>query len=77
MERGREVLSYLNNRANRCLENILGTLRGMEGISFIYLIPGDAAGVKFYFGAARDKSYPNHKMPFSVHDLEQDFLRQS
>ena len=40
------------------IENILGTLRGMEGVSFIYLILGDASGVKFYFGAARDKSYP-------------------
>ena len=59
------------------IENILGTLRGMEGISFIYLILGDASGVKFYFGAARDKSYPNHKMPFSVHDLEQDILTPS
>lgn len=59
------------------IENILGTLRGMEGISFIYLILGDVSGVKFYFGAARDKSYPNHKMPFSVHDLEQDILTPS
>ncbi len=59
------------------IENILGTLRGMEGVSFIYLILGDAAGVKFYFGAARDKSYPKEKLPFSVHDLEQDILTPS
>ncbi len=116
LQRGREVLRYLNARSNRrlidkgnewvgknlslalnevylfqieevtfeekaprkeAIENILGTLRGMEGVSFIYLILGDASGVKFYFGAARDKSYPNHKMPFSVHDLEQDILMPS
>lgn len=59
------------------IENILGTLRGMAGISFIYLIFGDATGVKFYFGAARDKLYPEDKMPFSVHDLEQDILTPS
>lgn len=59
------------------IENILGTLRGMAGISFIYLILGDATGVKFYFGAARDKLYPEDKMPFSVHDLEQDILTPS
>ena len=56
------------------IENILGTLRGMAGISFIYLILGDTTGVKFYFGAARDKLYPEDKMPFSVHDLKQDIL---
>lgn len=59
------------------IENILGTLRGMAGISFIYLILGDATGVKFYFGAVRDKLYPEDKMPFSVHDLEQDILTPS
>ena len=59
------------------IENILGTLRGMAGISFIYLILGDATGVKFYFGAARDKLYSEDKMPFSVHDLEQDILTPS
>ncbi|MBR1645551.1 MAG: DUF87 domain-containing protein [Selenomonadaceae bacterium] len=58
------------------IENILGTLRGMEGISFIYLILGDATGVKFYFGAALDKSYKKD-LPFSVHDLEQDILTPS
>ena len=58
------------------LENILDTLRGMEGISFIYLILGDATGVKFYFGATLDKSYTKN-LPFSVHDLEQDILTPS
>lgn len=59
------------------IENILGTLRGMAGISLIYLILGDAMGVKFYLGAVRDKLYPEDKMPFSVHDLEQDILTPS
>ena len=59
------------------IENILGTLRGMVGISFLYLILGDESGVKFYFGAVRDKCYPENDMPFSVHDLEQDILTPS
>lgn len=115
LERGREVLNYLNDRSQRCLldknykwlraealeinevflfrilevtfeekaprkeaiENILGTLRGMDGVSFIYMILGGADGVNFYFGAALDKSYRKDKMPFSVHDLEQDILTPS
>lgn len=36
------------------MENILGTFRGVEGISFIYLILGTGNGVNFYFGIAAD-----------------------
>ncbi|MGP1408597.1 hypothetical protein, partial [Selenomonas sp.] len=59
------------------MENILGTLRGMDGISFLYILLGDSAGVKFYFGVARDKSYPEEKLPFSVKDLGRDILAPS
>ena len=59
------------------MENILGTFRGMDGISFLYIILGDRTGVKFYFGVARDKSYPERKLPFSVKDLGRDILLPS
>lgn len=59
------------------MENILGTFRGMDGISFLYIILGDRTGVKFYFGVARDKSYPEEKLPFSVKDLGRDILLPS
>lgn len=59
------------------MENILGTLRGMDGISFLYILLGDSADVKFYFGVARDKSYPEEKLPFSVKDLGRDILAPS
>ena len=59
------------------MENILGTFRGMDGISFVYMILGDANGVNFYFGVTWDKSYPENKLPFSIHDLEQDILTPS
>ncbi len=59
------------------MENILGTFRGMDGISFVYMILGDAFGVKFYFGVAWDKSYPESKLPFSIFDLEVDILTPS
>lgn len=113
LQRGREVLSYLNTRSGRymlnkgknwvgeknkldlsdfhlfhisevtfeekaprkeAMENILGTFRGMDGISFLYMILGDAQGVNFYFGVTWDKSYPKQKLPFSVHDCEKDIL---
>lgn len=116
LQKGREVLNFLNTRSGRCMlnkgkewegeknnlalndfylfhisevtfeekaprkeaiENILGTFRGMDGISFIYMIFGDTQGVKFYFGVTRDKSYPKEKLPFSVHDCEQDILTPS
>ena len=72
----REVTFEEKAPRKEAIENILGTLRGMDGISFICLILGDASGVKFYFGAALDKSYTK-ELPFSVHDLEQDILTPS
>ena len=39
------------------MENVLGMFRGMEGVSFIYLILGDEKGVAFYFGVAKDFAY--------------------
>ncbi|MBQ7704754.1 MAG: DUF87 domain-containing protein [Selenomonadaceae bacterium] len=39
------------------MENILGTFRGLEGVSFIYLILGNGQDIKFYFGVAKDFSH--------------------
>ena len=57
--------------------NILGTFRDMAGISFLYIILGDRAGVNFFFGVARDKSCPEEELPFSVKDLGRDILEPS
>ena len=39
--------------------NILGTLRHMQGINFVYMILGDPDGVNFYLGVVRDVSQGN------------------
>ena len=54
------------------MENILGTFRGMDGISFIYLILGDENGVRFYFGVAKDSSYTG--VQASPHTIGDDIL---
>lgn len=73
----REVTFEEKAPRKEAMENILGTFRGMDGISFLYMILGDANGVNFYFGVTWDKSYPENKLPFSIHDLEQDILTPS
>ncbi len=73
----REVTFEEKAPRKEAMENILGTFRGMDGISFVYMILGDSQGVNFYFGVTWDKSYPENKLPFSIHDLEQDILTPS
>lgn len=73
----REVTFEEKAPRKEAMENILGTFRGMDGISFVYMILGDKNGVNFYFGVTWDKSYPESKLPFSIHDLEQDILTPS
>lgn len=54
------------------MENILGMFRGMEGISFIYLILGDEKGAAFYFGVAKDFAYEGEGVltaPTVGHDI--------
>lgn len=58
------------------MENILGTFRGMKGISFIYLILGEATDVNFYFGVAQDYSYDG-EVKFNAIDLGEDILAPS
>lgn len=38
------------------LENVISSM-SIEGVNFVYLIRGDASGVSFYYGVARDFSY--------------------
>ena len=57
------------------MENILGTFRGMDGISFIYLILGSGNEVRFYFGVAKDHSYPGEQL--SAGNLGEDILGPS
>ena len=68
-----EALTFEEKAPRReAMENILGTFRGMDGISFIYLILGDGDGVKFYFGVAKDHSYTGEQI--SAHTLGKDIL---
>lgn len=53
------------------LENVLSSMR-IEGINFIYLILGDAEGVHFYFGVAKDLYYDKQSI-LSVKDIG-DFI---
>lgn len=45
------------------MENIFGTFRNIRGVNLLYLILGDAEGVHFYLGVARDKSYQGEMVP--------------
>lgn len=70
-----EALTFEEKAPRReAMENILGTFRGMDGISFIYLILGDGEGVKFYFGVAKDHSYTGEH---SAHTLGKEILGPS
>ena len=62
--------------SKEAMENILGTFRGMDGISFVYLILGDVQGVSFYFGVAVDKSYGQNPL-FDITTLGEDILAPS
>lgn len=57
------------------MENILGTFRGMDGISFIYLILGSGNEVRFYFGVAKDHSDSGEQL--SANTLGEDILGPS
>ena len=68
-----EALTFEEKAPRReAMENILGTFRGMDGISFIYLILGDKFGVKFYFGVAKEISYKGEQL--SAHTLGKEVL---
>jgi len=58
------------------LENILGTFRGMDGISFIYMILGNESSVDFYFGVAKDYSYTKQEL-FSAENVGSGMLLPS
>ena len=53
-----EELTFEEKAPRReAMENILGTFRDLEGVSFIYLILGNGQDVNFYFGVAKDFSH--------------------
>ena len=56
------------------MENILGAFRGVEGISFIYLILGTGNGVNFYFGVAADFASDNENC-LSAPTIGSDLLK--
>lgn len=47
-------VTFENNAPKReAIENVIGALR-IQGIHFVYLVVGDAKGVKFYYGISKD-----------------------
>ena len=56
------------------MENIFGTFRGVSGISLLYLILGDADGVKFYLGIVRDLSAATQVDGSMIRTLGKDLL---
>lgn len=57
-----------------CVENILGTFRGLREFNFVYLILGDGQRVRFYLGVVRNKFYPG-KCRFQVTDIGENLLK--
>ncbi len=55
------------------MENILGTFRGLDYLSFIYLILGNRSGVNFYFGVAQNLTAEEQEK-LSMRDLGEDML---
>ena len=57
------------------MENILGAFRGINRISFIYLIMGNRQGVQFYFGVANDNFYNNRFDQKNFNNLNETSLK--
>lgn len=56
-------------------ENVLSSLK-IDGVSFVYLLLGDADGVSFYFGIVKDKDYA-FELELDVDDIGDDILKSS
>ena len=57
------------------MENILAAMR-VPGVNFIYMIEGNASGVHFYFGIAKDTAAPE-KVTTSIKDIGSGILEPS
>ena len=58
------------------MENILGALRGIQGLSFIYIIKGNKNGVSFYLGVAKDKRERKNSLNMTISDVGEQILER-
>lgn len=72
-----EELTFEEKAPRReAMENVLGTFRDLEGMSFIYLILGSGQKVNFYFGIAKDFAHDKDGI-LSAPTVGGDFLKPS
>ena len=57
------------------LENVLSSLK-IDGVSFVYLLMGDASGVSFYFGIVKDKNHTK-ELDLDVDDIGRYILKSN
>lgn len=57
------------------LENVISSM-SIEGVNFVYIIMGDASGVRFYYGVARDFSYKG-EISLGIAEIGEKILKPS
>ena len=57
------------------LENVISSM-SIEGVNFVYIIKGDASGVSFYYGVARDFSYTG-ELSLGIAEIGEKILKPS
>lgn len=57
------------------LENVISSMN-IEGVNFIYIIMGNSAGVKFYYGVAKDLTYQG-ELALEVSEIGEKILKPS
>lgn len=71
-------ITYEDKAPSReAMENILGAFKGIDGISFIYMILGDRKGVRFYLGVARDRKDRENSLGMEINDIGTHILERS
>ncbi len=72
-----EEITYEGKSPRReAMENILGAFRGIDGISFLYMILGDKEGVRFYLGVVRDKRDSQNSLGMEINDIGHEILER-
>lgn len=70
-----EEITYEEKAPSReAIENIVGSFRGIEGISFVYMILGDKQGVRFYMGVVRDSKVEQNSVDMEINDIGTQLL---
>lgn len=73
-----QEITYEDKAPSReAMENILGAFKGIDGISFIYMILGDRKGVRFYLGVAKDRKDRENSLGMEINDIGTHILERS